>query len=70
LTDVPDFRGAPANPVLVHAGILPSDEDLTAAIREIVRRYPYGGNQLEAALRDAAQWGWNARHHWEPGQRR
>ena len=41
---------------------LPSAGLQELAVFELVRRYPYGGNQLEAALREAFAMGWRGRH--------
>lgn len=44
------------------SGDEPDPETVERALRCLVRKYPTGGNQLEAALRDALRMGWRARH--------
>lgn len=58
LSPVPDFAAT--------MGALPDQATIEAAITALVRRYPHGGNQLEAALRCAFVSGWAGRHDWQP----
>ena len=46
----------------IDSGKQPHPATIEAALKHLVRRYPNGGKQLEAALRDAILMGWRARH--------
>jgi len=41
----------------------PAPETEAGILRVVVRAYPDGGNQLEAAVRMALRLGWAARHY-------
>ncbi|MDC7808819.1 hypothetical protein [Sphingomonas koreensis] len=46
----------------LETGEEPHPETVERALRYLVRKFPTGGNQLEAALREAIRMGWRARH--------